>query len=223
VPSTSLSRCSATDTTAPTPYTNGASVHPVLKTPRPSRLCMLVHDHRIDRRFPLTKASVHPMPSTSLCRCSSADTTAPTLYTDGVSVHPVLKTPRPSRLCMLLRDHRIDRRFPLTKASVHPVLKTSSWRVSVLIQIECRIDQRCPHLDRRIIRCYCLRCSSSATHPTLLGNGPSVHPTVPRVSASVPTRLTIAPTLAILVPSVHPTVSFSFVFFASSTCIVAST
>jgi hypothetical protein len=40
--------------------------------------------------------------------------------------------------------------------------------------------------------------------------GPSVHPTVPRVSTSVPTRPTIAPTLAIWVPSVHPTVSFSF-------------
>jgi hypothetical protein len=36
---------------------------------------------------------------------------------------------------------------------------------------------------------------------------------VPRVSPSVPTRPTIAPTLAILVPSVHPTVSFLFLFF----------
>jgi hypothetical protein len=50
----------------------------------------------------------------------------------------------------------------------------------------------------------------------LLEIGPSVHPTVPRVSTSVPTRPTIASTLAILVPSVHPTVSFSFLFFASS-------
>jgi hypothetical protein len=47
----------------------------------------------------------------------------------------------------------------------------------------------------------------------MLENGPSVHPTVPRVSTSVPTRPTIAPTLAILVPSVHPTVSFHFLFF----------
>jgi hypothetical protein len=52
---------------------------------------------------------------------------------------------------------------------------------------------------------------------------PSVHPTVPRVSTSVPTRSMIAPTLAIWVPSVHPTVSFSFFFFASSTWIFAST
>jgi hypothetical protein len=39
--------------------------------------------------------------------------------------------------------------------------------------------------------------SSSATRPTLLENGPSVRPTVPRVSTSVPIRPTIAPTLAI--------------------------
>jgi hypothetical protein len=59
------------------------------------------------------------------------------------------------------------------------VLKTSSWRVSVLIQTERRIGRRYPHSDRRIIRCYCLRCSSSAIHPAHLQNGPSVHPTVP--------------------------------------------
>jgi hypothetical protein len=44
-------------------------------------------------------------------------------------------------------------------------------------------------------------------------NGPSVHPTVPRFSPGVPTRPTIAPTLAVLVPSVHPIVSFLFLFF----------
>jgi hypothetical protein len=92
--------------------------------------------------------------------------------------------------------------------SDHPVLKASSWRVSVLILTERRIDRRCPHSDRRIIRCYCLRCSSSATRPTLLEIGLSVHLTVPRVSPSEPTRPTIAPTLAIWVPSVHPTVYF---------------
>jgi hypothetical protein len=93
------------------------------------------------------------------------------------------------------------------------VLKAPSWRVSVLIQTERRIDQRCPHSDRLIIRCYCLRCSSSATHPTQLEVGPSVHPTVPRVLPSEPTRPTIAPTLVIWVPSVHPTVTF---FLSSS-------
>jgi hypothetical protein len=62
------------------------------------------------------------------------------------------------------------------------VLKRLSWRVSISIQTKRRIDRRCLHSDRRIIRCYCLRCSSSASRPTLLENGPSVHPTVPRVS-----------------------------------------
>jgi hypothetical protein len=100
----------------------------------------------------------------------------------------------------------------LTKASGHPVLKAFSWRVSVWIQTERRIDRRGPHLDRRIIRCYCLHCSSSATRPTLLGDGPSVHPTVPRVWPCVPTRPTIAPTLVFEGPSVHPTVSFLFLF-----------
>jgi hypothetical protein len=95
--------------------------------------------------------------------------------------------------------------------------------VSILIQTKRPIDRRCPHSDCRIIRCYCLRCSSSATRLTHLEIGPSVYPTVPRVSTSVPTHPKIAPTLAIWVPSVHPTVSFSFFFFASSTWIFAST
>jgi hypothetical protein len=141
-----------------------------------------------------------------------SDTTAPTLCTDGVSDHPVLKTPHPSLLCLLPLDCRIDRRFILTKVSDHPVLKASSWRVSIWIQTERRIDRLCPHSDRRIIRCYCLCCSSSATRPTLLNNGPSVHPTVPRVSPCVPTRPTIATTLVKLMSSVHPTVSFLFLF-----------
>jgi hypothetical protein len=110
-------------------------------------------------------------------------------------------------------DRRIDRCFLFTKASVHLVLKGSSWHVSVWIQTERRIDRRCHHLDRRIIWWYCLCCSSSATRLTLLGNGPSVHPTVPRVLPSVPTCLTIALTLAVLMSSVHPTVSFLFLFF----------
>jgi hypothetical protein len=150
-----------------------------------------------------------------------SDITAPTLYTDGVSVHPMLKDASPKRLCMLLRDRRIDRRYLWPWASVHPALKRLSWRVSVSIQTKRRIDRWCPHLDLWIIRCYCLCCSSSTTRPTLLENGPSVNPTVPRVSPSVPTRPTIAPTLAIYVSSVHPTVSFSFFYFVSSTWIFA--
>jgi hypothetical protein len=100
----------------------------------------------------------------------------------------------------------------LTKASDHPVLKASSWRVSVWIQTEHGIDRRGPHSDRRIIRCYCLPCSSSATRPTLLNNGQSVHPTVPRVWPCAPTRPTIAPTPVFEWPSVHPTVSSLFLF-----------
>jgi hypothetical protein len=41
-----------------------------------------------------------------------------------------------------------------------------------------QIDRLCPHSDRRIIWCYCLRCSSSAIHPAHLETGPSVHPMV---------------------------------------------
>jgi hypothetical protein len=131
----------------------------------------------------LFRASVHPV---LLVVASTAhdfsDTTAPTLCTDGASVHSVLKTPHPSHHCELPHDRRIDRRFILTKASDHPVLKASSWCNSVLIQTERRINRRCRHLNRRIIWCYCLHCSSSATRPTLLKYGPSVHLTVPRVS-----------------------------------------
>jgi hypothetical protein len=58
-----------------------------------------------------SRASVHLVPFTSLSHCSSADTTVPMLYTDGVSVHPVLKDASPKRLCMLLRDRQIDRRY----------------------------------------------------------------------------------------------------------------
>jgi hypothetical protein len=44
---------------------------------------------------------------------------------------------------------------------------------------------------------YCLHFFFSATRPTLLENGLSVHPTMPLFSPSVPTRPTIAPTLVI--------------------------
>jgi hypothetical protein len=68
-------------------------------------------------------------------------------------------------------------------------------------------------MDHRFIQHYCLLFFFSATRPTLIENGPSVHPKVPWFSPSVPTRPTIAPTLAIKLPSVHPTVSFLFLFF----------
>jgi hypothetical protein len=62
--------------------------------------------------------------------------------------------------------------------SVHPVLKASSWCVSVLFKLDHRIVRRFPPMDRRFIRRCCLRDFSSPIHPTQLGKGPSVHPTV---------------------------------------------
>jgi hypothetical protein len=100
------------------------------------------------------------------------------LCTDGASVHPMLKDFSPNRLCWFFRNRQIDRRFPLTKASVHPVLKSLSWCVSVFIQTRHRIDRRCPYSDRRIIRWYRLRYSSSSIHPMQLENTLSVHLTV---------------------------------------------
>jgi hypothetical protein len=124
---------------------------------------------------------------------------------DPASKSPLLASTRPSERPTL----------PLDQGSDHPVLKATSWRVSVWIQTERWIDRQCPHSDRRIIWCYCLRLSSSATRPMLLKIRPSVHPTVPRVSHCVPTRPTIAPTLVKLIPSVHPAVSFLFLFLLS--------
>jgi hypothetical protein len=103
--------------------------------------------------------------------------------------------------------------LPLVMASVHPVLKALSWRVSVLIQTKRRINRQYPFSDRRIIQCYYLRFFFSTTRSPLLKNGPLVHPTVPWFSPSVPTRPTIAPTLAIYVLLVHLMVSFLFLFF----------
>jgi hypothetical protein len=154
------------------------------------------------------------VPSTLLSRCRSTDTTALALYTDGLSDHSVLKDSSPNLTV------RIFETIGWTAAppSVHPVLKLQSWHVSVLIQTERRIDQRCPHLDHRFIRCYRLRCFSSAIHPTHLETGLSDHLTV-STSFCLLRSLLSAPTLLPRVPSDHPTVSFSFLFFASSTCL----
>jgi hypothetical protein len=53
--------------------------------------------------------SVHPVPSTSLSRWRSADTTALTLYTDGASDHPVLKDSSPKPYCLHLQERRMNR------------------------------------------------------------------------------------------------------------------
>jgi hypothetical protein len=84
--------------------------------------------------------------------------------------------------------------YASSRLSVHPVLNLQSWRVSVLIQTKRRIDRQCPHSDRQIIRCYCIRCSSSAIHPAHLETGSSVHPTVSTsfgLLHSVPTTSTL--------------------------------
>jgi hypothetical protein len=62
--------------------------------------------------------------------------------------------------------------------SVHPLLKASSLRVSVLFKLDHQIVRRFPPMDRRFIRRCCLCGFSSPIHPTQLGKGPSVHPTV---------------------------------------------
>jgi hypothetical protein len=155
-----------------------------------------------------SRASVHPVPL-------SRHVAVEVLWhncSDATSDHPVLKASRPGRH-LLASNWPSDRpTLYLGQVSDHPVLKALSWHVSVWIQTERRIDQRGPHSDRRIIRCYCLPCSSSATCPTLLNNGLSVHPTVPRVWPCAPTRPTIAPTLVFEGPSVHPMVSSLFLF-----------
>jgi hypothetical protein len=47
-----------------------------------------------------SRASVHPVPSMLLSRCSSANITATTLYTDDALDHPVLKTSHLGWYCM---------------------------------------------------------------------------------------------------------------------------
>jgi hypothetical protein len=101
---------------------------------------------------------------------------------DPASKSPLLASTRPSDRPTLHLDQGVG---------------SSSWHFSVWIQTKRRIDRRCPQSNRRIIRCYFIHCSSSASRPTLLKDRPSVHPTVPRVSPCVSTRPTIAPMLAI--------------------------
>jgi hypothetical protein len=88
------------------------------------------------------------------------------------------KTPRQNLTLASSRPRR-DRRFLWPWASVHPMLKSLSWRISILIQTKHGIDRQCPHLDCRIIRCYCLHCFFSAIHLTHLETRLSEHPTIP--------------------------------------------
>jgi hypothetical protein len=107
--------------------------------------------------------------------------------------------------------------LPLTKASVHSVLLNLSWCIFVLIQIGRRIDRWCPHLDRQIIRCYCLLQLYSFQSPdaTRIWNVGSSDGTSFVWPSTQCTKCTDA---LPRVPSVHLTVSFSFFFSASLTC-----
>jgi hypothetical protein len=143
------------------------------------------------------KASVHPMPLPhhlviEILWHSCSDAMLRRCVGSSGAEDPAAKS------SLLAFTQQSDRpTLPLDQGVRSSGAEASSWHVSVLIQTERRIDRWCPHSDRRIIRCYCLRCSSSATRPTLLENGPSVHPTVPRVLPGESTRPTVAPTLVI--------------------------
>jgi hypothetical protein len=106
---------------------------------------------------------------------------------DPASKSPLLASTRPSDIPTLHVDQGVGSSgaegFVLARLCLHSNWASDRPTVS--------------HSDRRIIRCYYLRCSSFATRPTLLKNGLLVHPTVPMVSPCVPTRPTIAPTLAV--------------------------
>jgi hypothetical protein len=100
--------------------------------------------------------------------------------------------------------------------SVLPALKLQSWRVSILIQTKRQIDRRCPHLDRRIIRCYCLlQLSSLQSSDTItkwtVGSSDGANCIWPSAQC---TKCTDSCTEG-RVPSVHLTVSISFLFFRS--------
>jgi hypothetical protein len=68
---------------------------------------------------------------------------------------------------------------PFTGPSVHLVLKTLWPNPYCLALVNHWIDRQCPPMDRRFIWRLCLCCFTSGIHPAHLGNGPSVHPTVP--------------------------------------------
>jgi hypothetical protein len=148
------------------------------------------------------------MPSTSLSRWRSADTTALTLYTNGASDHPVLRTPRQNLTVRIFETVG----WTAAPPSVHPVLKLQSWRVSVLIQTKRRIDRRCPHSDRRIVRCYyLLQLFSFQSFDASKKDRRFIRQCQLQfcLLRSVPST----PTLASRVPSVHLTMSFLFLSF----------
>jgi hypothetical protein len=153
------------------------------------------------------------------------------------SVHPV---PLPRHITVEILWHNcsdvIHRRCVGSSGAKDPAAKSS------LLASTRPSDRPTLHLDQGVessgaegfvLARLCLDSNWASDRPTVSPLRPSDHPvllsfllflcnssdtsrnwtvTVPRVSTSVPTRLMIAPTLAIWVPSVHPTVSFSFFF-----------
>jgi hypothetical protein len=132
-------------------------------------------------------------PPTSLC-CWGSLTELLRRY--ALTHHRFIRCWRPCGQIIFLRFHATIG-WTAAHPSVHPVLLHESWRVYVLFKLDHRIHWWFLPMDHRFIRHYCLLFFFSATRLTLLENGSSVHTTVPWFSPSVPTRPTIAPTLAI--------------------------
>jgi hypothetical protein len=101
--------------------TDGASVHPVLKDFSPNRLCWFLRNRRIDRRFPLTKVSVHLVLKSLSWRVSVLIQTRRLL--DWRFAH----SDRRIILCYCLRGSSspIHLAYLQNGLSVHPIVPTS--------------------------------------------------------------------------------------------------
>jgi hypothetical protein len=123
----------------------------------------------------LFKVSVHPVPLPRQLSCWGSLTELRRCYAP---------THRRIIRCWRPRDQNVSSSFHATVGwtavdpSVHPVLKALSWRISVLFKHDHQIDWWFHPRDRRFIWRCCLRGFFSPIHPTQLGKGPSVHPTM---------------------------------------------
>jgi hypothetical protein len=154
------------------------------------------------------RVSLHPVPSTSLSCCRYADV-ATTHYTDSVSDHPVLKDSSPKPYCLNLQERRMNH---------CSTVGSSGDEALVLVHL-------------------CLNSNEVSDRPTVSSLRPSDHSVLQSSAApllpiiwriykmdcrfirrcqlqfclllSVPSTLT----LASMVPSVHPMVSFLFPSF----------
>jgi hypothetical protein len=143
--------------------------------------------------YPFQGVGSSGVPPTSLSRWGSL---TELLWRYAPTHRQIIRCWRP-RCQILTVSFHVTIGWTAADLSVHPVLLCWSWRVSVLFELDHQIDRWFPPMDRQFIRRYWLRGFISATCPTQLETGPSVHPTMPWFSPSVPTRPTIAPTLAI--------------------------